>query len=155
MSVNRLLWSVLLYTILALTIGFKTKFFKLEIERDWMIICRVAVTTLIAPAIIEELLFRVFLLPHPLEDRSPNFKLVWILISLLLFIIYHPINGLTLYVAGLKTFVNPVFLFLATGLGIFCTYLYLASGSLWLPVVFHWLAVVVWLLCLGGNTKLT
>ncbi len=31
---------------------------------------------------------------------------------------------------------------------------YLQSGSLWTPVVIHWLAVVVWLLFLGGYRKL-
>ncbi|WP_448999048.1 CPBP family glutamic-type intramembrane protease [Myxosarcina sp. GI1(2024)] len=110
---------------------------------------------LFAPAIFEEFFFRVLLLPHPSENSSFGFLLSWIIISLFSFVVYHPLNGLLFSTSEQKIFIDPTFLILATGLGIFCTSLYLNSGSLWTPVVFHWTVVVVWLLCLGGNTKLT
>lgn len=49
---------------------------------------------------------------------------------------------------------NLVFLLLAALLGFVCSVAYLQSGSLWTSVVIHWLAVVVWLLLLGGYKKL-
>ncbi|XGV98198.1 MAG: CPBP family glutamic-type intramembrane protease [Leptolyngbya sp. BL-A-14] len=38
-------------------------------------------------------------------------------------------------------------------LGIICTLSYLKSGSLWMPVVMHWVIVVSWLLIFGGLEK--
>jgi predicted Abi (CAAX) family protease len=71
-----------------------------------------------------------------------------------MFIVYHPLNALSFFPKGLKTFFNWVFLVLAALLGIICSIAYLQSGSLWTPVVIHWLAVVIWLLLLGGYGKL-
>ncbi|WP_036483327.1 type II CAAX prenyl endopeptidase Rce1 family protein [Myxosarcina sp. GI1] len=154
-AIEHLIMAIFIYALLALVTGFKTKFLTFAVEQNWISISRVTFTALLAPAISEEILFRVLLLPHPEENHGVNYVLIWVLISLLTFVIYHPVNGFTLYTAGAKTFTNPIFLLLATGLGISCIYLYLDSGSLWTPVVFHWLIVVVWLLCLGGSTRLT
>jgi len=71
-----------------------------------------------------------------------------------MFVVYHPLNALSFFSQGLETFFNSAFLLLATLLGITCSIAYLQSGSLWTPVVIHWLAVVVWLLFLGGYRKL-
>ncbi|MFB2837851.1 type II CAAX prenyl endopeptidase Rce1 family protein [Floridanema evergladense] len=78
----------------------------------------------------------------------------WGSLSLVLFIIYHPMNAVTFFPAGRKTFFNPIFLLLAAVLGIVCSVVYLQSGSLWLPVIIHWLVVVVWLVFLGGYKQL-
>jgi predicted Abi (CAAX) family protease len=79
---------------------------------------------------------------------------VWATLSLFLFVIYHPLNALTFFSQGRETFFDPIFLCLAAGLGIICTITYYQTGSLWLPVLIHWLVVVVWLLCFDGLTKL-
>lgn len=52
-----------------------------------------------------------------------------------------------------RVFLDPVFLVLVTLLGIVCTITYLKSGSVWLPILFHWLMVVVWIIFLGGWQK--
>ncbi len=49
---------------------------------------------------------------------------------------------------------RAVFLVLAALLGIICSLAYIQSGSLWTPVMIHWLLVVVWLLLLVGYRKL-
>jgi predicted Abi (CAAX) family protease len=70
------------------------------------------------------------------------------------FVVYYPLEGLTVYPAGLGTLTNPVFLLLAAVLGIVCTQAYFQSGSVWSAVIIHWLVVVVWLLLLRGYGKL-
>ncbi|MGF1601891.1 MAG: type II CAAX prenyl endopeptidase Rce1 family protein [Thermosynechococcaceae cyanobacterium] len=117
-------------------------------------IVKVAAWTFFAPALVEEIGFRVLLIPHPTEFVLPRTMLLWVCISLGLFIIYHPINALTAYKQGNPTFFQPIFLSLATLLGIACTSMYLITGSLWPSVLLHWLAVVIWLLWLGGLERL-
>ncbi|MGB7416862.1 MAG: CPBP family glutamic-type intramembrane protease [Thermosynechococcaceae cyanobacterium] len=117
-------------------------------------IIKVAAWTFFAPALLEEIGFRVLLIPHPTEFVLPRTMLLWVCISLGLFIVYHPINALAAYRQGNPTFFQPIFLSLAALLGIACTSMYLITGSLWPSVVLHWLAVVVWLLWLGGIERL-
>lgn len=145
---------VAIYTLISLPIGFTFGFLKLDIETSWEIIFGVMVRCLLSPAISEELFFRILLLPHPTENATPVTLWLWGCISLVMFIIYHPLNAVTFYPDGLQTFFNPVFLCLAALLGVICTLGYFQSGSLWIPVAIHWLIVVVWLLLLGGYKKL-
>jgi predicted Abi (CAAX) family protease len=146
---------LILYSLIALPIGFKFNFLHIEIVglppvRIWglLIIC------LLSPAITEEIVFRVLLLPHTSENYSPAHLALWGSVSLAIFILYHPLNALSFYSAGQKAFFNPVFLTLAAILGIACTLSYWQSGSLWPPVAIHWLVVVAWLTLLGGYKKL-
>lgn len=146
---------LILYSLISLPIGFKFNFLHIEIiplspARIWglLAIC------LLSPAITEEIVFRVLLLPHASENYSTVYLALWGSISLAIFILYHPLNALSFYSAGRKTFFNPVFLTLAAILGLACTLSYWQSGSLWPPVVIHWLVVVVWLTLLGGYKRL-
>ncbi|NJL41446.1 MAG: CPBP family intramembrane metalloprotease [Leptolyngbyaceae cyanobacterium SM1_4_3] len=50
-------------------------------------------------------------------------------------------------------FQNACLLIGAALIGTVCTVSYLRSGSIWLPVVLHWLIVVAWLLVFGGLEK--
>lgn len=145
---------VLIYALISLPIGFKLGFLKLDVEISWEIIVGVMVRCLLSPAISEELFFRILLLPHPTENATPATLWLWGCFSLVMFIIYHPLNAVTFYPDGLQTFFNPVFLFLAALLGVICTLSYFQNGSLWIPVAIHWLVVVVWLLLLGGYKTL-
>ncbi len=146
---------ILIFTIIALPIGFQRGFLQLEVLRaSWSKIIGIIATSLFMPAVIEELFFRVLLLPRTTENVSPLGLWFWGCISLAMFIVYHPLNALSFFPRGLKTFFNVVFLVLAALLGIVCSIAYIQSGSLWTPVVIHWLAVVVWLLLLGGYKKL-
>lgn len=140
------------YAVVALPIGFQSGF--LQGHRcDDHIIPKVLFTALWTPAITEELLFRVLLFPHPSESANLGIQLLWGILSLILFILYHPLNALTFYPAGLRTFFHPVFLTLAALLGLICTLSYAQSGSLWPPVFIHWVIVVLWLLVFGGYQR--
>jgi predicted Abi (CAAX) family protease len=107
------------------------------------------------PALGEEILMRVFLLPHPTERVLPSSWLIWAVISVFIFILYHPLSALTFYKAGNPTFFQPVFLTLAGLLGIICAIAYYFTGSLFVIVLIHWFVVVVWLFVFGGRKKFT
>ncbi|RCJ37959.1 abortive phage infection protein [Nostoc minutum NIES-26] len=144
-----------IYCIIALPFGFKFNFIQIQIwSATWIDKCLLILRCLFLPAIVEELLFRVFLLPHPIENTNWLQWSLWVNLSLLLFLIYHPLNAKTFFKAGYPTFFNPVFLGLTALLGILCTVAYALTGSFWVVVLIHWVVVVVWLIVLGGITKL-
>lgn len=145
---------VLVYTAIALLVGFRAGFLKIDVQTSKPTIAAVLVGCLFSPGLSEELFFRVLMLPHPQENASGSVLWFWGGASLALFVVYHPLNALTFYPVGRSTFMNPVFLLLAAVLGAACTVAYLQSGSLWLAVAIHWLAVTVWLLLLGGYRRL-
>lgn len=145
---------LLSYGLIAVPFGIWRGFLQLDFHLSKSIIAKIAATSLIAPAILEELFFRVILLPHPSENLDFKQISIWSTVSLFVFIVYHPLNGITFFPAGKKTFCDPVFLILAAFLGLCCTVAYLFSGSVWISIIIHWFAVVIWLLCLGGISKL-
>lgn len=147
------LYSVFLlvvYGAIALPIGHKLNFLKLEMELHPAIVLRIAIVAWIAPGLLEELVWRVCLIPHPTEAIDPPIFWFWIILSLVLFAIYHPLNFFVKH----NTFKEPIFLVFATLLGVVCTMSYLESGSIWTPVFLHWAIVVVWLSFCGGYNKI-
>ena len=151
--VDFLLWS-LIYTAIAFLLGFRFNFLQVNLIPRWNIALKIIIISLFFPAIVEEFLFRVILLPHPLEQVSTINLSSWILVSLVIFLISHPINGMTFSPNKKEVFFQPIFLVLAFLLGVVCTILYCNSGSVWTAVIFHWLIVSVWLTCLGGFAQL-
>jgi predicted Abi (CAAX) family protease len=109
---------------------------------------------LLMPALAEEVVFRVLLLPQPGEGASPGSLLAWSGLGLGLFVAYHPLAGRFWYPPGRRLFRDPRFLVPCTLLGAICTLAYLATGSLWLPGLLHAAVVVTWLERLGGRQLL-
>jgi predicted Abi (CAAX) family protease len=147
------------YAIVALTIGFKSKFLKFSNPiRTTKFISRGNIRDLIQlllmPALAEELVFRLLLVPHPIETATSGSIYLWSGISLGLFTIYHPLNAWLFYRVGNPTFMDWRFLTLAGLLGGICTIAYLYTGSIWAAVLMHWIVVVVWLKLLGGDRRL-
>lgn len=146
---------LLFFTLISLPIGFLDNFLHIDfVKGSWPTIIGITMISFVTPAVTEELFFRALLLPQTTEQLSVLGLGIWGCISLAMFIVYHPLNALSFFPRGLETFFNVVFLVLAALLGIVCSFAYLQSGSLWTPVMIHWLVVVVWLLCLGGYRKL-
>ncbi|MGV0107424.1 type II CAAX prenyl endopeptidase Rce1 family protein [Nostoc sp. DSM 114160] len=146
---------LVIYSIFALPYGWKFGFLQIELwSANWTNKCLLILRCLFLPAIVEELFFRVFLLPHPSEITSWFQWSLWVIVSLVLFILYHPLNAKTFFKAGITTFFNRVFLVLAAFLGIICTVAYTLTGSLFAIVLIHWVIVVVWLIVFGGIRKL-
>jgi predicted Abi (CAAX) family protease len=147
--------AILAYTTIALPLGFSTGFLHLQIWAAkpieyFFLMLRCAIT----PAIAEELFFRVLFLPHPSTAVNWQIWNLWAALSLLIFILYHPLNAKTFYKDGYPTFFQPIFLFLAALLGITCTITYALTSSLWIIIFIHWLVVVLWLAFFGGIDKL-
>ncbi len=103
------------------------------------------------PALVEELLFRALLLPHPLEGEPLPALLAWSAGSVGAFVLYHPLAARLWYPPGRRLFRDRRFLLQCTLLGLACVVAYQATGSLWAAVLVHWLAVLIWLEPLGGR----
>jgi predicted Abi (CAAX) family protease len=145
---------LLAYGAIAVPIGVKSGFLQWRPIRQKPIqLVKTLVFLFFCPALWEELVFRVALLPYPDELSSPVITFGWVVLSLTLFVLYHPLNALTFYQAGNPTFFQPVFLVLTTLLGLTCTIAYLLTGSLWTISLIHWVVVVIWLLCLNGPNR--
>ncbi|MGL5833494.1 MAG: CPBP family glutamic-type intramembrane protease [Waterburya sp.] len=152
-------WTILLvalgiYGLFTLTLGLVSSFLQWNLCRSFTTIVRITVTSLVAPAMLEEIVFRGWLLPDPGDDLFFDTYIPRATLSLFLFIVYHPLNASTFFPQGKETFFDPIFLTLAAALGIICTITYYQTDSLWLPILIHWLTVVIWLLCFGGLAKL-
>ncbi|HEY9672655.1 MAG TPA: CPBP family glutamic-type intramembrane protease [Waterburya sp.] len=149
------LWLLLCFAIIILPLGLASKFLTFEpVHLSWLNVITLIGIALIAPAIREEVFYRVILLPHQSERATFKTKCIWGSISLIVYIVAHPLSALTVFPSGFPTFTNPVFLLAAALLGLICMTVYWRSGSLWPPVIIHWLVVVLWLLLLGGYGKL-
>jgi len=115
---------------------------------------RVAAICFFFPTVVEELLFRVLLIPHRTEHVSITTQLAWVFLSLSLYVFSHPLNAVIFYKKSRATFTNPFFLLITLILGAACTISYFQSGSIWASVMIHWITVVVWLLLLDGYATL-
>ncbi len=141
---------LLIYASIAIPIGWKLGFLQFETSLNESIVLRIAIIAMVMPGLLEELVWRVVLIPHPTETIDPNLRWLWVALSLILFTIYHPLNFFVKH----DTFKDPIFLVLATLLGVVCTVSYLESGSIWTPVFIHWAIVVAWLSFCGGYNKI-
>jgi len=155
---NDWIWTailVLIFSLIVVPLGFKLKFLKAEIPKiSSKVLIRLVLMTLFIPATAEEVLFRVLLLPHKSEQASISNQWIFGSISLILFIIYHPLNATFFIKNARTTFSSFAFLASAAVLAIVCTIAYLNSGSIYPPIVLHWVFVLGWLLGLGGYRKL-
>ncbi len=114
-----------------------------------------AIKLFFAPALAEEFIFRVLLIPEP--GRTGVTEPIWwffALVSLGVYVAYHLLNGKFFYKSAKPTFFHPTFLILCTLLGVTCTLVYRVTSSLWPITLIHWLAVLVWILFLGGWHRL-
>jgi predicted Abi (CAAX) family protease len=89
---------------------------------------------LFMPALWQELVFRVLVLPHPTEGVQPITALIWSVISLGLFMVYRGLRTRPLHLKGNHLW----YWFLPLALGILATGVYLVTGSLWTVVGLHW-----------------
>ena len=143
---------------LALPIGFRSGFLRRETAtlpvRQRI---KLLLLTFFFPAMAEEIVFRVLLIPHPAGEAAWSLtpRGLWVGISLFAFVLSHLLNAaLTNSPARAAAFRHPAFIAMATILGTACTGAYLATGSLWPPVLLHWIAVAAWLTRFGGYRRL-
>ena len=92
----------------------------------------------------EELLFRGLVIP-----RSGS-RAGWIALSVILFVLWHPLQALTFGPPWAGAFLDPRFLAAVAILGTALARIYAVTGSLWPGVLAHWLVVLSWKTWLGG-----
>ncbi len=146
--------ALLLYAAVAVPLGLKQGFLQRQVwtlnqMADW----QVGLKLFFLPALVEELVFRVLLLPAP-QATSWDVWVIWAIGGVGLFVLYHPLNAMTFYRGGNPTFRDRRFLILAALLGVTCTVIYAATSSLLLITIIHWMVVLVWLRQLGGWSRL-
>lgn len=126
---------------------------------------------LIIPSLMEELVWRVALLPHPIMvvvddniiDANAFLFFLQIVGVNVCFSLHHIVGGAHVLSrlghrpGALHVFPQPLFLLLAFCIGYcICTVsYYIAGASLYAPVLVHAVVVTVWLLYFGGNTLLS
>jgi len=147
--------ALLIYAAIAIPFGFSRGFLHLQVWSTKPIHYPfLTLRCLLTPAITEELFFRVLFLPHPTEVVNWSKWSIWAGLSLLIYVIYHPLNAKSFYKDGYPTFFDPIFLILATLLGLTCTITYALTGSAWSIIFIHWVVVLLWLVYFGGISKL-
>ncbi|MEX0269087.1 CPBP family glutamic-type intramembrane protease [Leptolyngbyaceae cyanobacterium UHCC 1019] len=146
---------LLLYAAIALPIGFSQGFLQFKpwqaSKQDYLLL---AGRLFFMPALLEEFIFRVVLLPYPRAGITGQMWMIWAVFSLILFIVYHPLNAKIFYKPGNPTFFNPAFLTLTGLLGLICTIAYFLTGSLFVITLIHWVVTTAWISLLGGMEKL-
>lgn len=146
---------LLAYSALALGLGVASGF--LTLPWQWPPLAQALprmAGLLLMPALGEELLFRVLLIPTQGEGFPWSAQLAWMLLSLGLFVLYHPLAARLWYPQARALFNDPRFLVQATLLGVACSLAYGLTGSLWTPLLIHWLVVVIWLEPFRGRERL-
>jgi len=139
-----------LFAIVALTTGFSTGLFRFEVlDSDLVIILPFAL--FIFPALFEEVIFRGLLIPNNTRQAGIKKTLYYSMISSVVFVAWHPLNALTINPGAKAFFLDPWFLLITFVLGMVCSLGYIFSRSLWVPVIMHWLTVIIWVLLLGGR----
>lgn len=153
-SVSGWLWTgafLFIYGYMALAIAersslFTRRFAELEVGK----LALLALVAVISPSLIEEAFYRAVLLPHPSEGASAPNQLFSVLLSLGLYVGAHPLLAATFWPWSRRYFYRPAFLLIVTLLGAACSASYLATGSVYAPLLIHWLTIVVWKFLYGG-----
>lgn len=116
---------------------------------------RLTLGLLLHPSLTEEVIFRVLLLPRPGGGAGRAAFLLVATASLVVFVLWHPLNGHFFRQDAYPLFIRPEFLLVAASLGLVCTLAYWISGSLWPPVLMHWLTVSAWFLFFGAEQAMS
>jgi predicted Abi (CAAX) family protease len=154
---SRKLWleclrAFLLYAGIALFLGVSLGYFRFEFTQDSPArLLRFAAIALLVPCLTEELFFRAMLLPDPKQIASSGSVLARTFLALVLFVAWHPLNGMLWKTAARQTFLDPVFLLLSTLLGGCSTFVYLRTASIWPSTLIHWFSLICWKAFLGGR----
>jgi predicted Abi (CAAX) family protease len=111
-------------------------------------------TLFVFPALLEEAFFRGVLIPNATRAHGWQAVAGATLLSTVAFVLWHPLNALSINPGARELFLDPAFLLIVSLLGVTCSLAYILSRSLWAPVLIHWLTVLVWVLWLGGRNLL-
>lgn len=136
------------FALIAALFGLATGLYSFLPIEDLPQLSRRSAIAFITPGLLEELVFRGPLVWFVVrQGRAPGWAIG---LSLVLFVLWHPLNAAVYLTEARNLFFDWRFLSVAAGLGAGATWLALRSRSLWPPVIFHWLAVTGWMAFLGA-----
>ncbi len=138
------------YALIAFAFGSSAGLFRYGFV-DSDLVLTLPLTLFIFPSLLEEFFFRGVLIPNKAKEKGVPFTLWITLLSATSFVLWHPLNALTINTAAQEFFLNPFFLAVVFFLGLACSLSYIISQSLWVPIILHWLTVLVWVYFLGGR----
>jgi len=141
------------YGMFSLIIGFYSGLLRYELI-SLKLMPFLLVTLFVFPSLLEEAFFRGILIPRETITRGARQIIFAITRSALLFVLWHPFNAFLFNNQAIKFFFNPAFLLIVAALGITCSYSYIISKSIWIPVLIHWLTVIIWVFFFGGRNML-
>jgi predicted Abi (CAAX) family protease len=98
------------------------------------------------PAFAEETVFRVAIIPPGHGGRTAAAALL----SVFLFVSWHPIQSRLYWVPWRDLAFDPWFLAAVAALGAACTRIWLRTGSAWPCVALHWSVVALWKALFGA-----
>jgi predicted Abi (CAAX) family protease len=107
---------------------------------------RYAALLAIVPSLGEEILFRGLIVP----PRGQPMSAFMGIIAVAVFVLWHPLQAVTIGPPWASIFVDPVFLAIVTVLSVTLVWMYRRSGSIWPGVIVHWLVVAGWKLVCSG-----
>jgi predicted Abi (CAAX) family protease len=105
-----------------------------------------AALLVIVPSLGEEILFRGLIVPPRDRPMSTPAGIG----AVAAFILWHPLQAVTIGPPWRATFLDPAFLTIVAILGTTLVWMYRRSGSIWPGVIVHWLVVAGWKLIFGG-----
>lgn len=116
--------------------GLSENLFKFALIDEWRAFAIVAVAAFLLPSLLEELVFRVWM-----GGKRGWFRAI---AAISAFVLWHPLQVWLNLPMAQPLFLEPVFLAITGLLGLACTIAYRISGSVWPPVVIHWITVIAW-----------
>ncbi|HSM73643.1 MAG TPA: CPBP family glutamic-type intramembrane protease [Desulfobacterales bacterium] len=138
------------YALIAVSIGFASGLLKFEIIKS-NIVFVLPVTLFVFPSLLEEAFFRGVLIHREILAKGKSKTAIAIFFSTVAFVAWHPFNAYLINHSAISLFTNPWFLVIVFWLGLTCGYGYVVSQSIWVPVIIHWLTVLIWVFFLGGR----
>lgn len=138
------------FAVIASVIGFSQGLLSVNPLASSMIVI-LPLTLFVFPSLLEEIVFRGLLIPNNTRALGRRSIIYRSLLSSIMFVVWHPLNALTINPGAKFFFLDPYFLLIVFFLGMTCSLGYIYSRSLWVPVIMHWLTVLIWVLLLGGR----
>jgi len=128
-------------------------------DNPWKTCLFAVLQIFVTPGVSEELIFRVLPLPgrDEIQFKADSFNTYQIIRAIVVLIVFTvPFHLDTLHHRGpIHVFRDWRFLSIALLLGIACTAVFYASGSLWLAAATHGVPVWCWLCLFGGLENLS
>ncbi|HIK17531.1 MAG TPA: CPBP family intramembrane metalloprotease domain-containing protein [Leptolyngbyaceae cyanobacterium M33_DOE_097] len=138
---------------IALPFGFATRFFHWKPQHPWHRQLGTLLRLFFVPALLQEYLFRILLIPYPVVWLPALTWWAWALLALGLFVGFQWLYARWRLTAWYQSVSSETFLTLMTLLGFACTLTYRLTASLATITVLHWLAISAWWLLLGGKQQ--